>query len=234
MTFAVTDNSTTTVMLIGSNESSPLSPFDFDAFYLNTARPAQINGTINSLSYCYYGRRDSSADFYQSLVALYRSAGRSGYQRISETVVITKRNPTLQTSPDEVLLRGFNCDYYELSENVQVMEGDLIGACIFDTARIGKLDLLSVTSDGYSLLADGGNTIDCDRGTLPMTIMGDILEGTRRRGILHVSAEICKSNNFLVRNIRVVFQPHTFSYGRLCVDYYDFLARLQFLDLRLW
>lgn len=186
------DSSTTT--LIGSNDTTPLLPFDTDGFYINTARPAVQNGTISSLNYCYYGRQDNSKNRYQSLVAVYRPTGVRGiYISISDTIIISKLTPALTVPQADTLIRGFNCDYYELQESVQVLKGDVIGACIYDTSNIGQLDLLSQTSEGYTLLVDSAHNADCDKGVLPSIIRGDSLEGTTRRGILHVSAEICKS-----------------------------------------
>lgn len=182
-----------TSILIGSNDSTPLSPFDVDGFYINTARPAPSNGTITTLNYCYYGRRDNSKDLYQSLIALYRPAIRSSYERVSDTIIVSKLPPTSTVPQTDVLMRGFNCDYYELQGSLQVLEGDVLGACIFDTSRIGQLDLISFTREGYTFLRDGANNVDCDRGVLPLEIGGDTLERTIRRGILHVSAGICKS-----------------------------------------
>ena len=191
--FTLALNGSTTT-LIGSNDSTQLSPFSMDGFYINTARPAAQNGTISSFNYCYYGRLDNSKDRYQSLVAVYRPTGIRGiYINISDTIVISKSTPTLTAPQADALIRGFNCDYYELQESVQVLAGDVIGACIYDTSNIGELDLLSRTSEGYTLLADSAHSADCDKGVLPSIVRGDNLEGTTRRGILHVSAEICKS-----------------------------------------
>lgn len=183
-----------TATLIGSNDSTQFSPFDVDGFYINKARPAAKNGTISGLNYCYYGRRDNSKDRYQSLIAVYRPAGirNNNYERISDIIVISKLTPTSTVPQADALMRGFNCDYYELQENVQVIADDVIGACVYDTSNIGQLDLLSSTSEGYTLLMDSANHADCENGLLPSIIRGDSLEETMRRGILHVSAEICK------------------------------------------
>lgn len=175
----------------------PLNRFGNDGFYLNKAKPAPANGTIKGLQYCYYGRRDSSVNRYQSLVALYRPGERSTYDRVSETLIISKRTPTRlnNVQPDELLQIGFQCDDYELETGLQVQTGDVIGACIYDNSNIGNLDLLSRASSangGYTLFVDGTNHADCDSGMLPVRLYNDDFEATLNQGILHVSAEICE------------------------------------------
>ena len=184
--------------IIGSKDSTPLNPFGNDGFYLNKERPAPSNGTIKSVQYCYYGRRDTSVNTYQSLVALYRPGARSTFDRVSDTLIISKRRPISNVPPGDVLLRGFNCDVYELETSIQVQKGDVIGACIYDNSNIGNLDLISrtpSTNGGYTLFVDSVNRADCDSGTLPSKLYNDNFEGTMDEGILHVSAEICESVN---------------------------------------
>jgi hypothetical protein len=176
--------------IIGSNDSTPAIAFNFEGFYLNTLRPAPSNGTITTIEYCYYGRRDNSVRIYQSLVAVYRRATRGTVNRVSDTIQITKRLPSDNVPPADVLLLGFNCDYLELNQNISVIAGDLIGACIYDDSDTETLNLVSETESGEFLPVDSANNADCNSGTLPRRIDEDTLEDTMRRVRLHLFAEI--------------------------------------------
>ena len=188
LTLALDNNKS---LVIGSNVTTRLTPFNSDGFYLNTARPAPSNGTITGFSYCFYGNRDNSIRIYQSLVALYRAReGRiKRYERVSDTFVISKRTPFTQ---------GFNCTSYELNVGLQVLQGDMIGACIYDTSNTGQLDLVSLSSlnESYTLLSESVHHADCDTEVLPDRILEDALERTRQNVILHISAEISKLFSF--------------------------------------
>lgn len=176
--------------IIGSNDSTPAVAFNFEGFYLNTLRPAPSNGTITTIEYCYYGRRDNSVRTYQSLVAVYRSSTRGTMVRVSDTIQIIKRLPSDNVPEADILLQGFNCDYLELNDNISVIAGDLIGACIYDNSDIEVLNLVSLTESGDFLPVDSVNHADCDTGTLPRRLMNDHLEDTTRRVRLHLFAEI--------------------------------------------
>ena len=168
----------------------PAVAFNFEGFYLNTVRPAPSNGTITTIEYCYYGRRDNSMRIYQSLVAVYRLSTRGTMTRVSDTISIAKRLPSDNVLPSDVLLQGFNCDYLELNENISVIVGDLIGACIYDNSDIEVLNLVSLTERGDFLPVDSVNHADCESGELPRRLMEDHLENTMRRVTLHLFAEI--------------------------------------------
>lgn len=178
--------------IIGSNNSTPAVAFNFEGFFLNTLRPAPSNGTIKTLEYCYYGRRDNSVRRYQSLVALYRRSDQETMTRVSDTIQIMKWLPSDNVPQADVLLQGFNCDYLDLNTNISVIAGDLIGACIYDNSDIEQLNLVSLTDSGDFLPVDSVNHADCDTGTLPRRLMNDHLEATNRRVLLHLFAEISK------------------------------------------
>ena len=193
--------------IIGSNVSTPQildSVSTAERFYLNTARPAPCNGTITSLEYCYYGEMTNSRRTYQSIVALYRPVGGTSYQRISDTISISKQTPIREIPSADVLLPGFNCDSYELNSSIQVQMGDVIGACIYDTLNTEQLDLVSLTGDGLILPFKGDSDAGCEDDILPDTVDG-LRDDDSRRIILHVFAEISKSS-IVARNKVFIYQ----------------------------
>ena len=128
--------------------------------------------------------------------------GGTNYQRISDIISISKQTPIDEVPPADALLPGFNCDSYELNGSIQVQMGDVIGACIYDTSRTERLDLVSLTGDGYFMLSQDDNRAGCEDDTLPNTVgLGELrLDGIRR--ILHISGEICKTSFLLVTTLR--------------------------------
>jgi hypothetical protein len=108
-----------------------------------------------------------------------------------DTVSVVKRTPLSQVLPADALLPGFNCDSVELERSVQVLPGDVIGACIYDTLSIRQLDVVSRSDNGYRMLYNSADDEDCENGVLP-EVVGSNLEQTSIPRILHVFAEICK------------------------------------------
>ena len=175
--------------IIGNNLSTPTDESSRERLYLNIARPAPCNGTIRQFGYCYYGRDDDDRDAYQVLLSIYRLVAGNSYTSITNTVSIIKRTPLSEVPLADALLPGFNCDTVELEESVQVLEGDVIGACVADNDFFEELDVVSESNNGDLMLyIDADDINDCE--SLPVTI-SDNLRATRDR-ILHIFAEICK------------------------------------------
>ena len=126
-------------------------------------------------------------------MALYRPEPASNnYQRITNIVSVIKHTPISQVPSADALLPGFNCDSIELEESVQILLGDVIGACIYDTLfSIRRLDVVSRNDNGYRMLYNSADDEDCENGVLPV-VVGSDLEQTDFLRILHIFAEICK------------------------------------------
>ena len=111
--------------------------------------------------------------------------GNRNYRRISNTITLTK-----QTSLTD-LLPGFNCDSYQLEQSVQVLIGDVIGACLDEISGRMPLSLVSRSDEfGYMMRLTDAVNIPCADGVLPEVI--DDLSSSGRRRILHVFADISK------------------------------------------
>ena len=126
-------------------------------------------------------------------MALYRPEPvNNNYRRITNTVSVIKHTPISQVPPADALLPGFNCDSIELEESVQVLPGDVIGACIYDTLiSIRRLDVVSLNDNEYRMLFNSADDEDCENRVLP-DVVGSNLEQTDSLRILHIFAEICK------------------------------------------
>ena len=126
-------------------------------------------------------------------MALYRplnGAGRS-YVKASGTVTVSKQ--TTASSVERILL-GFNCDSYVLNNSIQVQDGDVIGACIYDPGlHSDSLILVSEsTNNGYMMMSA---TAGCGSGTLPDVVNDPIVDSVLK--VLHISAEISKKNRIV-------------------------------------
>ena len=112
----------------------------------------------------------------------------NNYINITNTVSIIKRTPLSEVPLADALLPGFNCDSVELEESVQVIERDVIGACVVDNSVLERLDIVSENNnDGYSMLSGGANNCESLQ-----RIIGDNLHEIRNGRILHIFAEICE------------------------------------------
>jgi hypothetical protein len=179
---------------IGDNNQTPnflvLTTDDPDGLYLNTDRPATCNGTISLLQYCYYGRADIFQNTYRSLIAIYRPVNQSHYVRVSETISVTRRSYPFPLIPQaDNLLPGFNCDLQRLTQSVDVVAGDIIGVCIYNSGGTSEIDMITFRPGGYRMLFEGIGDIRCDTGEMPQ-VVGDRLQQDSFPRVLHISAEI--------------------------------------------
>ena len=166
---------------------------DPDGVYLNTDRPATCNGTISLLEYCYYGDFDLIQDTYRSLIAVYRPVNQSHYERVSETISVTRRSyPFPLISQADNILPGFNCNSQMLTPSIRVQTGDIVGVCIYNSGETSELDMITFRPSGYRMMFEGG--VRCDTGEMPR-IFGDHLRLDSAPRILHISAEIGMVND---------------------------------------
>ena len=171
-----------------------LTTDDPDGVYLNTDRPATCNGTISLLEYCYYGDSDILfQETYRSLIAVYHLVNESRYERVSETISITRRSYPFPLTPQaDNILPGFNCDSQVLTPSIRVETGDIIGVCIYNSRKTSELDMITLRPGGYQMMFEGG--VRCDTGEMPL-VLGDRLQPDLFPRVLHVSAKIGMVND---------------------------------------
>ena len=189
--------------VIGTNNQTEFTAERDLRFYLNTASPAPCNGTITSLSYCYYGPGNLFLASYRVTLAVYRRISNDSgefYQRVSDVFTAVRYSILSPFGP--YISGGFNChNIFELGdEDVEVQAGDIVGACIFDPDNVlffinSQLDVIG-DANGYSLHVMN-DVSDCDFGAIPSTVEATDLREVSSR-ILHIHAEISK---FLIRVI---------------------------------
>jgi hypothetical protein len=115
-----------TESIIGSDDQSEYEAERVGGrLYLNTDNPAQCSGFITQLEYCYYPpESDDNNVFNRVYFAIYRQLRNFLYVR--------------QTAPIPVLLGGFiggldknfSCTTLNVILQVNIQEGDIIGACL--------------------------------------------------------------------------------------------------------
>jgi hypothetical protein len=164
---------------------------NLDGLYLNIDRPATCNGTISLLQYCYYGRADILfQNTYRSLIAVYHPVNQSHYVRVSETISVTRRSYPFPLIPQaDNFLPGFNCDSQRLTPSVDVLAGDIVGICIYNSGGTSELDMITFRPGGYRMMFESIGSIRCDTGEMPL-VVGDRLQLDSFPRVLHISAEI--------------------------------------------
>lgn len=201
---------------IGSNSSDSFLTSEARRFYLNMAKPALCNGSVSSLEYCYYGpstfRRIRRS--FIATVAIYRqSSERSSYERVSDTITISKQRPSIQVHPSEAIRLGFNCDSFMLNADIHVQEGDVIGACLFNPGfRSQELLLVSQnSSNGYLMLYQESSTARCGVDVLPNLVSESDLVQDDVLKVLHVSAVISKISQCCFETVSIILILNAFS-----------------------
>ena len=180
--------------IIGDTDDAPnflvLTNEDPDGVYLNTDRPATCNGTISVVEYCYYGFPNLIQWTYRSLIAVYRLVDQNRYERVSETISITRTSYPFPLVPqDDNFLPGFSCESQTLTPSVEVQMGDIVGICIYNTRDTSELDMISFRPGEYRMMFEGAGSVGCDTGEMPQ-VLGDCLQLDSAPRTLHVSAQI--------------------------------------------
>ena len=107
--------------------------------YLNTDNPAQCNGSITQLEYCYYPP-DNPQRIYSVDIAIYREQFNRRQQRVYQLQIYIPISLSGFLLNDE-----FSCATLNIPSTIAIyiQEGDIIGACL---PGINSLDVVNDTS----------------------------------------------------------------------------------------
>ena len=168
---------------IGNDDGELSVEFISTGFFMNDASPATstCSGTLTQWRYCYYtGQTQPGAT---TRLGLYRNVGTDSYELVSgsETLVTVSSVPS---SP------SFVCGAVAPPQNVAVMPGDIIGACLPSASN--AIVLLSAVSQ--SMLEEAKHTFfsssTCDTLLQSTTNLGSNSDWDLRSHLLHVYADI--------------------------------------------
>ena len=163
------------------NDDGELFVESSTGFFMNDASPATCSGTLTQWRYCYYtGQTQNGAT---ARLGLYRNVGTDSYELVSgsETLVTVSSVPS---SP------SFVCGAVAPPQNVTVMPGDIIGACLPSASN--AIALLSDVSQ--NMLEEAKPTLfssaTCDTLLQSTTNLGHLSDWSPRSHLLHVYADI--------------------------------------------
>jgi hypothetical protein len=88
-----------------------------------------------------------------------------------------------------------------LTPSVEVLAGDIVGICIYNSGGTSELDMITFRPGGYRMMFEGAGSVRCDTGEMPR-VVGDRLQLDSARRTLHISAEIGTMNSIekLIKN----------------------------------
>ena len=165
------------------NDDGELSVESSTGFFMNDASPATCSGTLTQWRYCYYtGQTQPGAT---ARLGLYRNVGTNSYDLVSgsETLVTVSSVPS---SP------SFMCGVVAPPQNVVVMSGDIIGACLPSANNVDAIVLLSDVSQ--DMLEEPKQNIfsssTCDTLLQSTNNLGSNSDWWSRSHLLHVYADI--------------------------------------------
>ncbi len=154
-----------------SNVGDPTNPPEQGVLYMNEVDTSNCTGMITRINYCYHPVLDSSI----ALVAVYRRMGRS-LVKSSRTVIISSNH--------DQITQNFVCDYLVLEEPIEVMDGDILGACLPVVSGNQTLQIVSESNEATTDLRSTSCSAD-----LPDNVRRDRLSTDMNR-ILHLYADI--------------------------------------------
>ena len=159
------------------NGELELSVESSTGFFMNDASPATCSGTLTQWRYCYYtGQTRPNAT---TRLGLYRNVGTDtkNYELLSgsETLVTVSSFPSSSFS-------SFVCGAVAPPQNVTVMPGDIIGACLPESNAIALLSDVS-----QDMLQESST---CDTLALKSVIDPTSDDWSSQSYLLHVYADI--------------------------------------------
>ena len=158
-----------------NGESELYVESDSTRFFMNDASPATCSGTLTQWRYCYYtGQTQPGAT---ARLGLYRNVGTDSYELVSgsETQVTVSSVPSSSFS-------SFVCGAVAPPQNVAVMPGDIIGACLPESNAIALLSDVS-----QNMLQESST---CDTQALKSEINPTSDDWSSQSYLLHVYADI--------------------------------------------
>ena len=165
------------------NDDGELSVESLAGFFMNDASPATstCSGTLTQWRYCYYtGQTQPGAT---ARLGLYRNVGTNSYELVSGSVTLV----TVSSVPSSP---SFVCGAVAPPQNVAVMPGDIIGACLPSASN--AIALLSDVSQ--SMLQEpkskAFSSPTCDEILQSTTNLGSNNDWFPRSHLLHVYADI--------------------------------------------
>lgn len=159
---------------------------DATRFFLNTRAPADANGTISSISYCFIRDRSVAVRLYRATVGFYRRHGNTFKLTYAFNITMNDTK-TFQDSQDQFQCKDMSID------RVEVRQGEIIGFCsrFFDKST-GRIILVAKGIDSDSLFKNGIDDRDnfCyTEGSVPREFTRDEI-GEESRQILLLYANI--------------------------------------------
>ena len=166
---------------IGNDDGELSVESDSTGFFMNDASPATCSGTLTQWRYCYYtGQTQNGAT---ARLDLYRNVGTNSYDLVSGSVTLV----TVSSVPSSP---SFVCGAVAPPQNVAVMPGDIIGACLPSASN--TIALLSDVSQ--NMLEEAKPTLfssaTCDTLLQSTTNLGASSDWSPRSHLLHVYADI--------------------------------------------
>ena len=163
------------------NDDGELSVESSIGFFMNDASPATCSGTLTQWRYCYYtGQTQNGAT---ARLGLYRNVGTNSYDLVSGSVTLV----TVSSVPSSP---SFVCGAVAPPQNVAVMPGDIIGACLPSASN--AIALLSYVSQIMLEEAKSRafSSPSCDALLQSTTNLGHVGDWRSRSHLLHVYADI--------------------------------------------
>ena len=163
---------------IGRTSDSHGSNSEDNEFYINIGDPADCDGQITSISYCFYDPPQTENEYVATL-AVYRLQGQGGrvYANVSSTIILRKTQAEVQA---ELGSNNFVCSQLTLDQPIAIQSNDVLGACVVNPQADGntyRLDLVGKRGDVDSdLLRAEIAPASCTDTSTPANIDFDILD----------------------------------------------------------
>ena len=191
---------TTDSCRIGQRQQASLERSTLVGLFLNFEHPAQCRGTVSKWRYCYYRAEGSynDNDKFKAKIMVYRQnrSHNNQYERVSRSIIDL-------SIKWEKIEHSYNCKMK--NKQFEILENDIIGACIIDHDNNHPLHLVGATEGSnlstYQLSQDGSEectasqvqNIDTNRSifikqhTIFLHVYADIIIGELHSNILNVS-----------------------------------------------
>lgn len=170
-------------------------------FFLNANSSAKTNGSISTITFCFFQPRNLTQNFYQATVGIYRQKDGGITYSLLNSFILTKTLISLTNNSNSNTSDPL-CEKISI-QSMEVQEGDVFGVCqnvaspsLFNHSCIKAGDMNLVAKGGGSLMQLVGSVCS-SLGSVPETVLSESLQ-SQENSILLLSASISECREIIL------------------------------------
>ena len=125
--------------MFGNDQQTELTQSREERIFLNFEAPSQCRGNVTAWRYCHYDSQEDDTRPYGAKFIVYRRSS-DDYVPVPGSII------TIRLESSDVA--SFNCREFVLEQSFEILENDVIAACVQDDSSTNPLYLIGEADDG--------------------------------------------------------------------------------------